>query len=160
MSASAIALLLAAIGMAPLVVLQQRHTLHLLQLEHYENARMFVWLRRREELVPRPWAPVRVGIGIVAVVLAALGAPIVTIVACAAQVVVGVIPEALAHVRREEIKPLVYTPRARRILTGALVPVAVVLLAGIGASLAGGVAAAIACALVLPRGHVPAAKVP
>ena len=48
--ASAGALLACAVLRLARGPVRARRTLHLLQLEHYENARLFVWLRRRGEL--------------------------------------------------------------------------------------------------------------
>ena len=107
-------------------VVRARRMLHLLQLEHYENARLFVWLRRRGELTAG----------------AALGA--VTVVCCGALAFVHnsavALPLWLAlcavlvavwrrEPRRADIKPLVFTDRARRLFLAALlVPAADVLL--------------------------------
>jgi UDP-N-acetylmuramoyl-tripeptide--D-alanyl-D-alanine ligase len=103
-----------------------RRMLHLLQLEHYENARLFVWLRRRGELADS----------------AALSA--VSVIACGALVFVRNAPVELIvwlalcavlvavwrrEPRRADITPLVFTQRARRLFLAAmLVPAAGVLL--------------------------------
>jgi UDP-N-acetylmuramoyl-tripeptide--D-alanyl-D-alanine ligase len=130
MSTDSLFLLLAALATAALIFLQQRRSLHLLQQEHYENARLLVWVRRRRELVALPDALLRVLLVVVAigstplsVSAVAVLATLVTIVACGG--------EAATHLRRKEIKPLVYTGRAKQIMGMALAPVALVLVAGI-----------------------------
>jgi hypothetical protein len=75
MSLRAALLLIAGCGTLMLLFLQQRRALHLLQLEHYENARLFVWLRRRGEFVALPWAPLRALTAATAIVLALPSSP-------------------------------------------------------------------------------------
>jgi UDP-N-acetylmuramoyl-tripeptide--D-alanyl-D-alanine ligase len=110
-------------------VVRARRMLHLLQLEHYENARLFVWLRRRGELT-----------GTSALSVA-------SVIACGAMSFVDDPPVQLAvwvalcgvlvaawrrEPRRVDIKPLVFTERARRLFLAALlVPGAAVALGGV-----------------------------
>jgi UDP-N-acetylmuramoyl-tripeptide--D-alanyl-D-alanine ligase len=103
-----------------------RRMLHLLQLEHYENARLFVWLRRRGELADSAAlsAVSVIGCGALAFVR---NSPVELIVWLALCVVL------VAVWRREppraDIKPLVFTERARRLFVAALlVPAAAVVL--------------------------------
>jgi UDP-N-acetylmuramoyl-tripeptide--D-alanyl-D-alanine ligase len=128
-----------------------RRMLHLLQLEHYENARLFVWLRRRREVADAPMLAAA-ALALVAVAGAAAGAPIVELVAgalAAAVLLVGRRPEA-----RSDIKPLVFTERARRLFATALAaPVAallvgVVLTVALGSDLPFAIAGALAVAAV------------
>src|ERR1700729_2387092 len=52
---------------------RQHRLLHLLQLEHYESARLMLWLRRRHELfAPRELVPIAI-LYAAAIVLAAIG---------------------------------------------------------------------------------------
>lgn len=101
---------------------RSRRMLHLLQLEHYENARLFLWLRRRGELTDDLAVT---GVAIVGCgVLTSLRAPALQLVLWLALcAVLGV-----GQMRRPqpvEIKPLVFTKRARRLCaTGLLVPIA------------------------------------
>lgn len=128
-----------------------RRMLHLLQLEHYENARLFVWLRRRNEVADAPML-VAVVLALVAVAGAAAGLTIVELVAgaaAAAALLVRRRPEP-----RSDIKPLVFTERARRLFAAALAAPAAVLVAGavltavLGADLPFAIAGAIAVAAV------------
>ncbi len=122
---------------------RQHRLLHLLQLEHYESARLMLWLRRRKEmLAPRELAPIAV-LYTAAVVLAAIGGSgsgwmsgglllLTTPLA-----VLG-----LSDWRRPAVKPLVFTDRAQRLLVAALLPLLLLLLVaislvGAGLTLAG-----------------------
>jgi UDP-N-acetylmuramoyl-tripeptide--D-alanyl-D-alanine ligase len=104
--------------------LRVRRMLHLLQLEHYENARMFVWLRRRGELTDPAESAVALALAIAGLVLALAGAAAGEL---AAWVLLLIALGGFA--RREppqgEIKPLVFTERAKRLFGASLlVPVA------------------------------------
>jgi UDP-N-acetylmuramoyl-tripeptide--D-alanyl-D-alanine ligase len=108
--------------------LRARRMLHLLQLEHYENARMFIWLRRRGELTDPAQDATLLVLAVAGLVLAIAG---VAAGELAAWVVLLVALGGFA--RREpgqgEIKPLVFTQRAKRLFAASLsVPFAVVLL--------------------------------
>ena len=117
--------------------------LHVFQQEHYENARLYVWVRR--DLKARLAAPVAVAVLVVGVLADLLGA----IVAAAG------LGAALAYAvrtwRREQVKPLVFTARAKRLYAVALL-IALIppVLAGVVAGpLAAGVAGALTV-LALP----------
>jgi UDP-N-acetylmuramoyl-tripeptide--D-alanyl-D-alanine ligase len=127
--------------------------LHLLQLEHYELQRLRVWVARRDER----FSPVDVGLafgtGDLIAILSGLDL-------AGAAVVAAVIALAVAAVRarsvigRHQIKPLVFTPRARRlfIATAALGALGSALAFGVAAvadPLAGGLALALLGALFL-----------
>jgi UDP-N-acetylmuramoyl-tripeptide--D-alanyl-D-alanine ligase len=106
--------------------------LHLFQLEHYEPARLRVWVRRRgERFDERAFG-----------VIAAFGSLMIAATrfdADPAVLVLGVI--ALAYgvragvkvLRRDQVKPLVFTPRATRMYAAAL---GILLLAAIAISVA------------------------
>jgi UDP-N-acetylmuramoyl-tripeptide--D-alanyl-D-alanine ligase len=130
MSTDSLFLLLAALATAALIFLQQRRSLHLLQQEHYEDARLLVWVRRRGELVTLPDALLRVLMVVVAIGSTPLSVGAVVVLAAFVTIVVCA-GESVTHLRRRQIKPLDYTRRARQILGVALAPVALVLVAGI-----------------------------
>jgi UDP-N-acetylmuramoyl-tripeptide--D-alanyl-D-alanine ligase len=112
---------------------RMRRMLHLLQLEHYENARLFVWLRRRGEIADLSMV-VAIVPALVAVGAAAAQAPLVELlagIAAAAALAPGLRP-----VSRPEIKALVWTDRARRLYAAALAMPTVVLLTGAGLTIA------------------------
>jgi UDP-N-acetylmuramoyl-tripeptide--D-alanyl-D-alanine ligase len=111
-----------------------RRMLHLLQLEHYENARLFVWLRRRGELTDPAQSAIQITLAIIALVLAATGPAAAELIAWLALLV------ALAVFARREpaqgaIKPVVWTQRARRLLAAALAPAVLAVLLGLVLSL-------------------------
>jgi UDP-N-acetylmuramoyl-tripeptide--D-alanyl-D-alanine ligase len=131
--------------------LRVRRMLHLLQLEHYENARLFMWLRKRREIADR-LIVLAVVLAVVAVGAASAHAPLVELLAglaAAAALAPGLRPQP-----RSEIKPLVWTERARRLFVTALAIPAAVLLIGavltvvIGADLPFAIAGALAVASV------------
>jgi UDP-N-acetylmuramoyl-tripeptide--D-alanyl-D-alanine ligase len=144
MTLRAVLLLVGAVGTLPLLTIQQRRALHLLQLEHYENRRMFVWLHRRRELSAVPQAPIRGLLAALAITLAALHATPIAELAAAVALLAAAAWEAVPQVRRAEIKPLVYTSRAKLILTAAALVPTFLILIGLGLSFSGGIAAAAA----------------
>jgi UDP-N-acetylmuramoyl-tripeptide--D-alanyl-D-alanine ligase len=102
-----------------------RRALHLLQLEHYENARLLVWLRRRGEVAD----PLDLAATIAAALLVALSlAPGHRYLLLIGFMIIAV-GLAVAQARtppRSDVKPLVLTERARRLWALALAgPVAV-----------------------------------
>jgi UDP-N-acetylmuramoyl-tripeptide--D-alanyl-D-alanine ligase len=108
---------------------RMRRMLHLLQLEHYENARLFHWLRRRGEIADRAMV-LAIVLALIAVGAAAAHAPLIELVAgiaAAAALVPG-----LRTAPRADITPLVWTDRARRLFVTALAVPAAVLLVGVG----------------------------
>jgi UDP-N-acetylmuramoyl-tripeptide--D-alanyl-D-alanine ligase len=115
--------------------LRARRMLHLLQLEHYENARMFVWLQRRGELTD----PVQDAIQLV---LAATGLALAIAGSAAGELAVWVVLlVALGGFARREpaqgtIKPLVFTQRARRLFGASLLVPVVGALVGVTLSIA------------------------
>ncbi len=146
-AAAALAILALAVRMAGL----QHRLLHLLQIEHYESARLILWLRRRGELIAplelisvgalyaAGVANIWVGQGWVGGALLAISAPI------------GALGP--RDWRRPAAKPLVFTARAKRLFALALAPSALVAAAAIaGAALgvkAPGIAILLGVALLL-----------
>jgi UDP-N-acetylmuramoyl-tripeptide--D-alanyl-D-alanine ligase len=128
---------------------RQHRLLHLLQLEHYESARLMLWLRRRNELfAPRELVPIAV-LYAAAIVLAAIGGSVSGSSSASGWVSGGLLllttPIAalgMSDWRRPAVKPLVFTDRAQRLLVAALLPLLLLLLVaislvGAGLTLAG-----------------------
>jgi UDP-N-acetylmuramoyl-tripeptide--D-alanyl-D-alanine ligase len=115
-------------------LLRARRMLHLLQLEHYENARLFVWLRRRGEVADPAQSAVQVALAVIALVLAVTGPALAELVAWVA--LLGALG---AFARREpaqgEITPLVFTERAKRLFAASLLAPALAALLGMVLSL-------------------------
>jgi UDP-N-acetylmuramoyl-tripeptide--D-alanyl-D-alanine ligase len=93
--------------------------LHMLQQEHYENARLLVWIR----LDRTRWAPSAATAALVAGILVAAAAAIEgwLAAAIAGLMLVNRVWWARTVWHRTTIKPLVFTPRARRLFAVALV---------------------------------------
>jgi UDP-N-acetylmuramoyl-tripeptide--D-alanyl-D-alanine ligase len=115
-------------------LLRARRMLHLLQLEHYENARLFVWLRRRDEMADPVQSAIQVVLAALALVLAVTGPAVAELVAWAA-----LLAALAAFARREpaqgEITPLVFTERAKRLFVASLVVPVLFTLLGVVLSL-------------------------
>ncbi len=111
---------LAFLGLLVLMAGRLHVLLHLFQLEHYEPARLRVWVARRGERVE---AREIAGVGIAAALMvgaAAADLPGVVLGIGFAAGVVG-IRRGVNILRRDQIKPLVFTPRATRMYATALV---------------------------------------
>jgi UDP-N-acetylmuramoyl-tripeptide--D-alanyl-D-alanine ligase len=127
----AVALLaLAAVLAARLHVLLQ-----MLQQEHYENARLYVWLGRDRGRLQLPLAAAVVVAGALVELLRSASAAAGLASAAAAAVAAGAWAWRAWH--RDQIKPLVFTPRARRLfalalLLAVLLPIVAALAAGDG----------------------------
>jgi UDP-N-acetylmuramoyl-tripeptide--D-alanyl-D-alanine ligase len=113
---------------------RQHRLLHLLQLEHYESARLMLWLRRRNELfAPRELVPIAL-LYAAAIVLAVVGGSgwvsggLLLLTTPLAALGVG-------DWRRPAVKPLVFTDRAQRLLVTVQLPL--LLLALVAISLVG-----------------------
>lgn len=127
-----ISTVLALLALAVRVAGRQHRLLHLFQLEHYEPARLLLWLRRRRELFQ--WREL--------IAIAALYAAAVADASAgggarwvAGGLLLASTPIALPGVRdwrREAVKPLVLTGRARRLLALALAPTVLLALAAVG----------------------------
>ena len=133
MTVGVIGALLACAALEWRVAVRGRRILHLLQLEHYENRRLFVWLARRRELITRgdllaPILPLVVGID-AALAGRWLEELIVFVVLAAVVIAVG-----RREPPRADVKPLVFTERARRLYGLALaIPAGLVVIAvGLG----------------------------
>ena len=125
---TAIGLIAAALGLLVLVAGRLHFMLHLFQLEHYENARLRVWVERRRARFDRRLLILCAAAGIALLVAA-------TVESDALVLVVGVLAggalaaQGVRILRRPQTKPLVFTPRARRLFGVALALPAVALAA-------------------------------
>lgn len=127
--------------------------LHLLQLEHYELKRLQVWVGRRDERFSAVDVGLAFGTGDLIAILCALDlAGAAVAVAVVALGAAGI--RARAVVGRHQIKPLVFTPRARRLFVvtaalGALASAVAFVVAAVAGPLAGGLTLALLGALLL-----------
>jgi UDP-N-acetylmuramoyl-tripeptide--D-alanyl-D-alanine ligase len=139
-----LAALLLALAALLLLAGREHVLLHVLQQEHYENARLRVWLDRGEDRrqLPASLALWVVCLAVAGIALASSGAGIAA--AAVALVAAGL---RLAGVwRRDQIKPLVFTKRAKRLFGLSLALPGVPLLA-LAAALPGEAAVVVAGAL-------------
>jgi UDP-N-acetylmuramoyl-tripeptide--D-alanyl-D-alanine ligase len=149
-----VAVALVLLALAVRLAGRQHRLLHLLQLEHYENARLMLWLRRRDELLaPREITAVAL-LFAAAVAASASGAGWL----CGA-LLLAACPLALLGPmdwRRKAVKPLVLTGRAKRLLAVALLAPTLLTLAAIAIAPAGlstaGLAVLLALGLLLLMG--------
>jgi UDP-N-acetylmuramoyl-tripeptide--D-alanyl-D-alanine ligase len=156
MSVGSIGALLACLAAGWRYRTRSRRALHLLQLEHYENARLLLWLRRRGEVAPA----VDVAAALVAIVTAAFSASHRhhwIELAGFALVAGALVALQLTRPPRPEVKPLVMTERARRLWALALAVPAVVAVVGAALSVALGSDSPFAVATLLVVACVPAA---
>jgi UDP-N-acetylmuramoyl-tripeptide--D-alanyl-D-alanine ligase len=114
---------LALLAVAAAVAGRLHVLLQILQQEHYENARLHVWVRRDLRRLGQPVA--------VAILLGGVLADFLGVAVSAVGLAVAV-AYAAATWRREQVKPLVFTGRAKRLYAAGLV-IAVVpsILAGV-----------------------------
>jgi UDP-N-acetylmuramoyl-tripeptide--D-alanyl-D-alanine ligase len=115
-------------------LLRARRMLHLLQLEHYENARLFLWLRRRSEIADPAQSATQVTLAVIALVLAVTGPAVAELVVWGA-LLAGLAAFARREPAQGEIKPLVFTERAKRLFAASLVAPALAALLGLVLSL-------------------------
>ena len=114
---------------------RQHRLLHLLQLEHYEPPRLMLWLRRRGELLaPRELLVVAL---LFVAALAASSSGSGWLCGALLLLVIPVAALGVADWRREALKPLVFTGRARRLLMVALAPSVLLAIAALAISAAG-----------------------
>lgn len=141
------ALVLAMSAVAVRLAGRQHRLLHLLQLEHYENARLRLWLERRGER----WQP-RELVALTGLYGGAFAARAVGSGWLSGALLLATLPLAAHGVidwRREAIKPLVFTGRAKRLLALALAPSALLAVAGVVIALAGITAASLGILLAV-----------
>jgi UDP-N-acetylmuramoyl-tripeptide--D-alanyl-D-alanine ligase len=116
------ALALAGAGLIALLSGRLHRVMHLFQLEHYEPARLRLWIAKRGDRVAgAELAGIAVAGGLVAVALALGDAPALAV---AVLVLVAALVAARRAWGREQIKPLSITKRVRRLFVVGLAPVA------------------------------------
>jgi UDP-N-acetylmuramoyl-tripeptide--D-alanyl-D-alanine ligase len=98
---------------------RSRRALHLLQLEHYENARLLLWLRRRGEVAPATDVAALLAALVIAPFSAAHAHHWIELAGFAV-IAAGLAALQLRRPARAEVKPLVLTARARRLWALAL----------------------------------------
>jgi UDP-N-acetylmuramoyl-tripeptide--D-alanyl-D-alanine ligase len=126
----------AALGLLVLLAGRLHLMLHLFQLEHYEPARLRVWVERRRARLDRRLLAVSAAAGVALVIAAATeSGPFVLVIGLLAGAVLAA--EGVRVLRRPQTKPLVFTPRARRLFAVALTVPAVALAAAAIAAIAG-----------------------
>jgi UDP-N-acetylmuramyl pentapeptide synthase len=129
---------IAVLAVAARLAGRQHRLLHLFQLEHYEPARLLLWLRRRHELfAPRELVPIAVLYGAAIAVAAAGGSSSGWVCGALLLLTTPLAALGVRDWRRPAVKPLVFTDRALRLLIAALLPLLLLTLVAI--SLAGAV---------------------
>lgn len=105
------------VGIAALVVARMHVLLQMLQQEHYENARLYVWLRRGAGRLELSLATV---VGVSGLVVALLGelSPVVALLAAGFGAGLSVLRAWRTWTRRQ-VKKLVFTGRAKRLFAVA-----------------------------------------
>jgi UDP-N-acetylmuramoyl-tripeptide--D-alanyl-D-alanine ligase len=129
------ALVLAMLAVAVRLAGRQHRLLHLLQLEHYENARLRLWLRRRGER----WQP-RELLALTGLYGGAFAAQAEGSGWLSGALLLATLPLAalgVADWRREAVKPLVLTGRAKRLLRLAVFPSALLVVAALRIAILG-----------------------
>jgi UDP-N-acetylmuramoyl-tripeptide--D-alanyl-D-alanine ligase len=136
---TAIGLIAAAAGLLTLIAGRLHVMLHLLQLEHYEAARLRVWVARRRARVDAGLLGLSVAAGGALTIAAAADVDVLVLVlGVAAGVVLAGMGQRL--IGRPQTKPLVFTARARRLFGVALALPALVLVLACVAVLTGAAA--------------------
>jgi UDP-N-acetylmuramoyl-tripeptide--D-alanyl-D-alanine ligase len=128
---TAIGLTAAAAGALVLVAGRLHFMLHLFQLEHYEAARLRVWVERRGVRIDRELLIGCVAAGVALTAAAASGVLVLEVGAIAGGWLAW---RGIRLLRRPQTKPLVFTARARRLFVAALaMPASVFVLLAIAA---------------------------
>ncbi len=128
---TAIGLVAGGLGLLVLIAGRLHLMLHLFQLEHYEPARLRVWVERRRARIDARRLGLCAGTGAALIALTAADADaLVLVVGLAAAAVLAA--AGVQELRRRQTKPLVFTARARRLFVVALaLPALVLILAAI-----------------------------
>jgi UDP-N-acetylmuramoyl-tripeptide--D-alanyl-D-alanine ligase len=128
---TAIGLIAAALGLLVLLAGRLHLMLHLFQLEHYEPARLRVWVERRRARVD--WTAlgfIAVGGAVLTAITAASIDPLV--LSLGTGIGFALAAAGIRVLRRRQTKPLVFTARARRLFVAALaIPALVLVLAAV-----------------------------
>ncbi|HEX8744931.1 MAG TPA: UDP-N-acetylmuramoyl-tripeptide--D-alanyl-D-alanine ligase [Thermoleophilaceae bacterium] len=150
---------LAFTGLLALMAGRLHVLLHLFQLEHYEPARLRVWVARRGERIDTTELGALAAFAALMVAGAAIEAEVEVIALGLLALVLGV-RRGLAMLRRDQIKPLVFTPRATRmygvslgLLVGAALAISVAVIVGVDplAGAIGGAVFALVAYLLAPE---------
>ena len=133
---TAAGLIAAALGLIVFIAGRLHFMLHLFQLEHYERARLRVWVERRNARVQLGALALLLagGIALTAVTAAELDG---LVLALGTGIGVALAAGGVRVLRRAQTKPLVFTARARRLFAVALALPALVLLLAAVAVIAG-----------------------
>ena len=133
---TAAGLIAAALGLIIFIAGRLHFMLHLFQLEHYERARLRVWVERRNARVQLGALALLLagGIALTAVTAAELDG---LVLALGTGIGVALAAGGVRVLRRAQTKPLVFTARARRLFAVALALPALVLLLAAVAVIAG-----------------------
>lgn len=115
-----IAAVLAVLALTVRLAGRQHRLLHLFQLEHYEGARLMLWLRRRGELFA--WRELVVVVLLFAAAVAASSGGSGWLCGVLLLLLIPLAALGVGDWRREAVKPLVLTARAKRLLAAALTP--------------------------------------
>ncbi len=129
--------LIAMLALAIRLAGRQHRLLHLFQLEHYEPSRLMLWLRRREELFIGNELMGAGALLLAATALVAVGGGLGWVGGALLLLAVAGVPLGRSDWRREAVKPLVFTARAKRLLALSLLAPALLVLASVGLALAG-----------------------
>jgi UDP-N-acetylmuramoyl-tripeptide--D-alanyl-D-alanine ligase len=126
----AVGLIAAATGVLVLLAGRLHFMLHLFQLEHYEPARLRVWVKRRRARYERPLLDALLVVGVI--LGASSDGPDAVVLVLGVVAGVGMAYMGLRIIRRPQTKPLVFTARARRLFAVALaIPTLVLVLAAV-----------------------------
>jgi UDP-N-acetylmuramoyl-tripeptide--D-alanyl-D-alanine ligase len=126
---TAVGLIVAALGLLVLIAGRLHFMLHLFQLEHYEAARLRVWVERRGARIDRE---LLIGCLVAGLALTAAAAAEVLMLEVGAIAGGWLAWRGRRLLRRPQTKPLVFTARARRLFVVALaIPALVLVLAAI-----------------------------
>jgi UDP-N-acetylmuramoyl-tripeptide--D-alanyl-D-alanine ligase len=129
-------LALAGAGLLVLIAARLHLMLHLFQLEHYEAARLRVWVERRRARFDTMLLALCAAAGAALLIATAAEADaLVLVLGAAAAGVLGA--SGIRILRRQQTKPLVFTARARRLFAVALALPALALVLAAVAVLAG-----------------------
>jgi UDP-N-acetylmuramoyl-tripeptide--D-alanyl-D-alanine ligase len=133
---TAVGLIAAAAGLLALIAGRLHVILHLFQLEHYEAARLRVWVERRRARMDTGLLGLTAAAG---AALTAAAAADLDVLVLLLGVAAGVVLAGMGHrlIRRPQTKPLVFTARARRLFGAALAMPAMVLAVAAVAVIAG-----------------------
>jgi UDP-N-acetylmuramoyl-tripeptide--D-alanyl-D-alanine ligase len=130
-----IAAVLALLALTVRLAGRQHRLLHLFQLEHYEGARLMLWLSRRGELLA--WRELGVVVLLFAAAVAVSSSGSGWLCGALLLLVTPLGAIGVGDWRRPAVKPLVFTGRAKRLFAAALTPPVLLAIAAIVLAIAG-----------------------